>query len=285
MSGSAAAWSAWSCSSPPASDRTGLDSLRGNGSHRRARRPRRSRQEHDRLRVRRRGDRRGRGARVPARRAPGRRPRPARLQLPARRPGPRDRAHARPRGPRRRAAVRAARDPRRPGARDPPHARPRQVEARRARPDERDRAPRDRRNRSPARGGPVPARFVRMAHSIPDNVAVVLETPGGRILQTSDYKLDHTPVDGMRTRRGAAGRARQPGRRPAPRRLDQRGASGFTPSERVVGEAFRQIIPLRRGRVLVSSFASNVHRVQQAIDVAIQTDERSRSSAARCART
>ena len=122
VSGSAAAWSAWSCSSPPASDRTGLDSLRGNGSHRPARRPRRSRQEHDRLRVRRRGDRRGRGARVPARRAPGRRPRPARLQLPERRPGPRDRAHARPR-PRRRAAVRAARDPRRPGARDPPHAR------------------------------------------------------------------------------------------------------------------------------------------------------------------
>jgi ribonuclease J len=46
---------------------------------------------------------------------------------------------------------------------------------------------------------------------------------------------------------------------------------GFTPSERIVGEAFRQIIPLRRGRVLVSSFASNVHRVQQAIDVAVQT--------------
>src|ERR671934_185853 len=45
---------------------------------------------------------------------------------------------------------------------------------------------------------------------------------------------------------------------------------GFTPSERVVGEAFRQIIPQRQGRILVSSFASNVHRMQQAIDVAIQ---------------
>src|SRR5437660_6961015 len=45
---------------------------------------------------------------------------------------------------------------------------------------------------------------------------------------------------------------------------------GLTQSERVVGEAFRQIIPLRRGRVLVSSFASNVHRMQQAIDVAVQ---------------
>src|SRR5205085_11471213 len=45
---------------------------------------------------------------------------------------------------------------------------------------------------------------------------------------------------------------------------------GFTPAERVVGEAFRQIIPQRTGRIIVSSFASNVHRMQQAIDVALQ---------------
>ena len=45
----------------------------------------------------------------------------------------------------------------------------------------------------------------------------------------------------------------------------------MTQSERVVGEAFRQIIPARTGRVLISSFASNVHRMQQAIDVAVQT--------------
>src|SRR5213078_5420653 len=47
-----------------------------------------------------------------------------------------------------------------------------------------------------------------------------------------------------------------------------------TPSERVVGEAFRQIIPQRHGRILVSSFASNVHRMQQAVDVAIQVGRR-----------
>jgi ribonuclease J len=119
--------------------------------------------------------------------------------------------------------------------------------------------------------GPFRLEFVRMAHSIPDNVAVLLETPGGRILQTSDYKLDHTPVDGMRT---DVGRLAELGNRGIDLLLgDSTNAErpGFTPSERVVGEAFRQIIPLRRGRVLVSSFASNVHRVQQAIDVAIQT--------------
>jgi ribonuclease J len=123
----------------------------------------------------------------------------------------------------------------------------------------------------PLEVGPFRLEFVRMAHSIPDNVAVVLHTPAGLILQTSDYKLDHTPVDGMRT---DVGRLAEFGNRGVDLLLgDSTNAErpGFTPSERLVGEAFRQIIPLRRGRVLVSSFASNVHRVQQAIDVAIQT--------------
>src|SRR3989440_11551660 len=45
--------------------------------------------------------------------------------------------------------------------------------------------------------GPFRISFVRMAHSIPDSAAVVLETPAGRIVHTGDYKLDHTPVDGL----------------------------------------------------------------------------------------
>jgi ribonuclease J len=129
-------------------------------------------------------------------------------------------------------------------------------------------------NGAPLEIGPFRLEFVRMAHSIPDNVAVVLQTPAGLILQTSDYKLDHTPVDGIRT---DVGRLAELGNRGIDLLLgDSTNAErpGFTPSERLVGEAFRQIIPLRRGRVLVSSFASNVHRVQQAIDVAIQTDRK-----------
>ena len=47
--------------------------------------------------------------------------------------------------------------------------------------------------------GPFRIEFIRMAHSIPDAVAVVLETPGGRVVHTGDYKIDHTPVDGQRT--------------------------------------------------------------------------------------
>jgi ribonuclease J len=123
----------------------------------------------------------------------------------------------------------------------------------------------------PVEVGPFRLDFVRMAHSIPDNVAVVLETPAGLIVQTSDYKLDHTPVDGMRT---DVGKLAELGNRGVDLVLgDSTNAErpGFTQSERIVGEAFRQIIPLRTGRIFVTSFASNVHRMQQAVDVAIQT--------------
>ncbi len=117
--------------------------------------------------------------------------------------------------------------------------------------------------------GPFTAEFIRVAHSIPDSVAIVLETPGGRILHTGDYKLDHTPVDGLRT---DVGRLAEMGSRGVDLLLgDSTNAErpGVTGSERLVGEAFRQIIPPLQGRVLVASFASNVHRMQQAIDVAV----------------
>ncbi len=117
--------------------------------------------------------------------------------------------------------------------------------------------------------GPFRVELVRMAHSIPDAAAVVLETPGGRVVHTGDYKLDHTPVDGQRT---DVGRLAELGSLGVDLLLgDSTNAErpGFTESERVVGEAFRQIFPRRSGRILVSSFASNVHRMQQAADVAL----------------
>jgi ribonuclease J len=118
--------------------------------------------------------------------------------------------------------------------------------------------------------GPFRIELIRMAHSIPDAAAVVLETPGGRIVHTGDYKLDHTPVDGQRT---DVGKLADIGNRGVSLLLgDSTNAErpGFTESERVVGEAFRQIIPRRTGRVIVSSFASNVHRMQQAADVGVE---------------
>ncbi len=109
-----------------------------------------------------------------------------------------------------------------------------------------------------------------MAHSIPDCVAIVLETAAGRVVHTGDWKLDHTPVDGLKT---DVGRLAELGNLGVDLMLgDSTNAErpGMTGSERLVGEAFRTLIPLRKGRILVVSFASNVHRMQQAIDVAIQ---------------
>jgi len=121
----------------------------------------------------------------------------------------------------------------------------------------------------PVELGPFRVQFVRVAHSIPDCVAILLDTPGGSILHTGDYKLDHTPVDGLRT---DVGRLAELGTRGVDVMLgDSTNAErpGVTGSERLVGEAFRQLIPPLTGRVLVASFASNVHRMQQAVDVAV----------------
>jgi ribonuclease J len=123
----------------------------------------------------------------------------------------------------------------------------------------------------PVQLGPFRLEFVRMAHSIPDAVGIFIDTPSGTVFHTGDWKLDHTPVDGLRT---DVGKLAELGNRGVDLLLgDSTNAErpGFTRSERVVGEAFRQLIPTRKGRILVCSFASNIHRMQQAIDVGIES--------------
>jgi ribonuclease J len=129
-------------------------------------------------------------------------------------------------------------------------------------------------DRGPVQIGPFRAEFVRMAHSVPDCVAIMLETAAGRILHTGDYKLDHTPVDGLRT---DVGKLAELGNRGIDLLLgDSTNAErpGVTGSERLVGEAFRHIIPVREGRILIACFASNVHRMQQAVNVAVEANRK-----------
>ena len=126
----------------------------------------------------------------------------------------------------------------------------------------------------PMQLGPFRLEFVRMAHSIPDCVAIVVETEAGRVLHTGDWKLDHTPVDGLKT---DVGRLAEIGNRGVDLLLgDSTNAErpGMTGSERLVGETFRQLIPALQGRVLIASFASNIHRMQQAAEVAIANDRK-----------
>jgi len=124
---------------------------------------------------------------------------------------------------------------------------------------------------APVQIGPFRLEFIRMAHSIPDAVGIAIETRAGLVFHSGDWKLDHTPIDGLRT---DVGRLAELGNRGVDLLCgDSTNAErpGLTRSERVVGEAFRQIIPVRRGRILVSSFASNIHRMQQAIDVGVDS--------------
>src|SRR5512140_349501 len=116
--------------------------------------------------------------------------------------------------------------------------------------------------------GPFTAIPFRIGHSIPDAMGIALRTPVGIVVHTGDFKFDHTPVDGklsdfhILARLGAEGvvallsdstRAENP---------------GYTPSERTVGEAFREIMEGLDGRVIVATFASNIARIQQVFDAA-----------------
>ncbi len=113
-----------------------------------------------------------------------------------------------------------------------------------------------------------------MAHSIPDARAVALRTDAGTVLITGDYKFDQTPVDGIPA---DVSRLAELGREGV---LCLCGDStnadrpGVAPSESSVGPALLEVFGRCEGRIVVTSFASNVHRVQQVIDAAAQLDRR-----------
>ena len=122
--------------------------------------------------------------------------------------------------------------------------------------------------------GPFGVFTFRIGHSIPDAMGIALRTPVGTIVHTGDFKFDHTPVDGklsdfaILARLGAEGvicllsdstRAENP---------------GYTPSERTVGDAFREIMEPVEGRVIVATFASNIARIQQVLDAAATFDRK-----------
>lgn len=111
--------------------------------------------------------------------------------------------------------------------------------------------------------------FFAVNHSIPDGVAVYVRTPVGTVLHTGDYKLDQTPIDGRFTDYAGFARAAKQG---VTLMLgDSTGAEspGHTPSEAEVGASLRTIFARAEQRIIVASFASHVHRVQQVCDAAV----------------
>jgi ribonuclease J len=116
--------------------------------------------------------------------------------------------------------------------------------------------------------GPFTLELVHMTHSIPDSCAVALGTELGVVLLTGDYKFDQTPVDGPPA---DVSRLAELGRDGVlllcgdSTNVDR---PGFSPSESVVGPSLEEVFARCEGRIVVTSFASNIHRVQQAMDAA-----------------
>jgi ribonuclease J len=122
--------------------------------------------------------------------------------------------------------------------------------------------------------GPFELELIHLSHSIPDMRGVLLRTELGSLLMTGDYKFDQTPVDG---RPADISRLAEVGREGLLLLCgDSTNADrpGTAPSESSVGPALLETFADCKGRIIVTSFASNIHRVQQVIDAALKLDRR-----------
>jgi len=116
--------------------------------------------------------------------------------------------------------------------------------------------------------GPFTVELVHMTHSIPDSCAVVIGTELGRVLVTGDYKFDQTPVDGLPADVSRLAELGSEGVLLLCGDSTNADRPGFSPSESGVGRHLQEVFARAEGRIIVTSFASNIHRVQQVIDAA-----------------
>ena len=113
--------------------------------------------------------------------------------------------------------------------------------------------------------GPFEVEFLRVSHSIPDAMGIAIHTPLGVILHTGDIKLDQTPVDGQVVDFRKLAELGEKGVLVMLSDSTNADKPGFTMSERVVGNTFDDLFGKCEGRIIVTTFASNVHRIQQVI--------------------
>lgn len=114
----------------------------------------------------------------------------------------------------------------------------------------------------------VSVEFIRTSHSIADSVAIAIHTPLGVVLHTGDFKIDFTPIDGCvadLTRFAELGKRGVTAMLADSTNVER---PGYTMSESTVGESFEKIFFTAKGRIIVATFASNIHRIQQIIEAA-----------------
>jgi ribonuclease J len=122
--------------------------------------------------------------------------------------------------------------------------------------------------------GPFELEFIAVNHSIPDSLAVVIRSAGGSVLHTGDFKMDQLPLDGRITDLQAFARIGSAGLDLFMVDSTNADVPGFTPSEREIGPVIESVMARTPGKVVVASFSSHVHRVQQVLDAAQATNRR-----------
>ena len=118
--------------------------------------------------------------------------------------------------------------------------------------------------------GKMQVEFIRSSHSIPDAVMLAIHTPVGTVIHTGDFKVDYTPIDGQEM---DLGRLAEIGNRGVLALLSDSTNSerkGFTMSEKSIGPVFDNLFEGCKKRIVVATFASNVHRVQQIVNSAVK---------------
>ncbi len=118
--------------------------------------------------------------------------------------------------------------------------------------------------------GPFTVIPFRVGHSIPDAMGIALRTPVGIVVHSGDFKFDHTPVDGKLSDFHILAKLGEEGVVCLLSDSTRAENPGYTPSERTVGEAFREIMQPLEGRVIVATFASNIARLQQVLDASAE---------------
>lgn len=116
--------------------------------------------------------------------------------------------------------------------------------------------------------------FIRTTHSIPDSAAIALTSPVGTVIQTGDFKVDFTPITSDKIDLNRFAELGNKGVLALLSDSTNVTRPGYSMSERTVGETFRNLFYKAKGRIIVATFASNVHRVQQIIDAAELNDRK-----------
>ena len=112
--------------------------------------------------------------------------------------------------------------------------------------------------------------FIKTSHSIADSVALAIHTPVGTIVHTSDFKIDYTPIDGEVIDLARFAQLGQKGVLALLADSTNIERPGYTMSEKMVGQTFESIFDQATGRIIIATFASNIHRIQQIFDAAVK---------------